>query len=611
MPDANRDVIHFTRYFNMGAPGSAAQILLLFILGVVTGVLSDLFIHPMPVLTSILIGASSGVILVSVPAMLTVMLIKTMERRLQLKHALFAVLAVSSFYGLLIVTNSVVFSFLHSYVLAYVLLILFNAGIYGYWFVINRVVMNQRKSRIFTAAIQPVLNTSFYLPMSRYVLSLNVPFSTVLIKLWAGMLVFMAIGYLILYIIDRPAKKALKISGIAIITAMINQWLYDVIKEADILSTTSTKRDVAVDILALKGKSGYKAIFVKPDIHYGPFSDVGGSIAPEYIGKQITNKYNAAPFIMHGAVNLEDNPISTAQIRDMSGRIIDQIRGFSSRAFRPASGHVSLGYEKPCKAICINIGDVCILTLTKAPEITEDIRRDIGIHLTSLASRSFKNVMLIDAHNSRFEYASRAELRGVHKASRYVSRYEKAISEAVYKCTRKKSSQLRFGSASQILRHNLNNNDIGKGFASIGIFGFGKRKFCMVSIDANNMLPGFREYFIKHIREKFGMEAELYTTDTHSVNTIAFPASNVLGRYTKPKELLPIMDVLVTKALNEMERVRYAYSQITIKNFKVWGEGSEEVLMKVSRDVIRIGKRRVPFIIAAGFIIAAWVIYLA
>ena len=610
MPDRNRDITHFTRYFDISAPESSSGVLILLIIGAISGFVSAAFLHwNIDHLTTLFIyGASSGIIIISLPAILTVILTKALNRRIPLKHMFFAAVGISISYAFIVILNSAIFAFLHNYVVAYVLLLAGNAGLYGYWFMLNRILMDRKKSLIIMASIQPVLNVLFYIPVSPHLLSLNVPAGVVLLKLWAGMLVFMGVSYAILYLMDRPAKKVLSISSVDLFSSMVNQWLYDVAKDVSILSNAGTKRDVDVDVLALKGEKGYRAVFVKPDIHYGPFQGVGGAVSSRLIGDEIARQYNAVPFIMHGAVTMDDNPISSSQVRLISKSVKETLDGYNVQAFRKASGGVSIGQEGQCRAINIGIGNVSIVALSKAPLVTEDIERDVGLQLAGLAGSNGRNIMLVDAHNSRFESANYSELRGVYNGSRYVAKYTKAIRAAL---NMHAASGLRFGCSTIRLSEKLRGNDIGDGFTSVAIFEFGKRRYCILHFDANNMLPSLRSQILGHVRTRFGLDSEVLTSDTHSVNSIAQSASNVLGRHTQPEELIHILDGMISTATDNMEPVRYAYSRITMKAFKVWGKGSEDVLAKVGRDIIKTGKRKVPFIIVAGFIIAAWIIYIA
>ncbi len=611
MPDAQADVIKYTNYFNIRAPSTALQTLLLLLLGTISGLCSGLIIHwgSSSLLSFVTLGAGAGVMAIAIPSILAGMTIKAIRWKIRLKHIMFAVFGMSFTYAAILVAVSLMFSVSHNYAFATVLLVLANAGMYAYWFFMNRIALGLGKSAIFVSVIQPLFNLLFYVPFGKYLFTLDVPLVSLLEKLYAGMLVFLVISYLIVYLLDRPSKKMLSMSGLAIFGIMVQQWLFNVTPNSNLAVEHGVYRDVDVKVMSLKGKAGPGAVFVKPDIHYGPFASVGGSVAPEALGSFINSKYGAAPFVLHGAVNAGDNPISAQQIVQMKKSIGGVLDTMYSKGGSAVRGTLSIGAKGPCRAINLKLNEVNVLTLSKAPLVTEDIDRDIGHVFESAANPNTSKVVLIDAHNSRFESASKDELRGIYKTSKYVSDYKEAIASSSAQVST--SKPVSFGSACRKLRHMLPNaKDMGNGFTSAGVFSFGGKKFAMLYFDSNNMLPSFRSEVLEHIRKKFGLRAELYTTDTHAVNTIALPASNALGRYTKAKDVMPLIDDLMSEAISRIEHVSLYYESFTIKRFKVWGEGADEMIIRASKEAIRTFKHVVPFVAAAGFVIAAWIIYI-
>jgi predicted neutral ceramidase superfamily lipid hydrolase len=406
MPDEKKFLIHYSDYFRKNALTIKNSILLLLGLGILAGIIDVLVLQYQNILSGsfyiIANGASAGLLVVSLPALLSAALFKISIRRIHLKHILMALLISSLTYSFFIVINSIFFLFTKSYVVAYVILLLANASIFGYWFIVGRFLIGHRRSAVANGVIQPTLNALFYIPLGKYLLNIHMLLLPLLIKLYAGMLVFLIIGYIFFYIIDRPTRKLLNISGIKIFTVMVNQWLYNM-GSLDINMGIGIKKDIAVEMLILKHNTDYKAVFVKPDIHYGPFAGTGGAITTEYLGNFIAKKYNAAPFILHGAINVIYNPISTSQIVGIAKIIEKKIADLKDTEFANARGSIGIGVDGPCKAIDMRINDSSIVTLTKAPKITEDIDHEVGIELSKVAGL---NSIIVDAHNSRFENAS-------------------------------------------------------------------------------------------------------------------------------------------------------------------------------------------------------------
>ncbi len=614
MPDEKRDLFHYTNYFASEAPELGLQSIVLLLMGVFTGVISTAFVHHSILISNfdqlIVYGASSGLLVVSLPAVLAAGMIKLLKTNIKMKHLMFATLVSVLIYSLFIIIASAFFSTFGNATISYVILLLGNASIYSYWLVIGKFII-QRRGGVFIPLIQPTLNILFYIPIDRYILNITLPVSTVLIKLYAGMAIFLVMGYVFLYMVDRPFKKLVNVSGVRVFTIMINQWLYDITPAGSDSMSFGEKKNISVDVLAMRNKAGkYKAIFINPDIHYGPFSGFGGGIATEHIADFIHNKYKTNAIMLHGPVNIAHNPVSSSQVYKLSKNIANYIDSLKSSQFTPASGAIYRGANGPCKAINLNINGMNIITLTKAPLVTEDIHYDVGDYFKRIVLKRNPNSIIIDAHNSRFESASEDELRGVYSGSKYVLMYQNVIKSVMPDGKRMK--KLKFGSSQQKISGLLNNpKDMGKGYASFCIFEFGGKRFGMLYFDANNMLPGLRNEIINYVKRKHKMQIEVYTTDTHSVNSIALPSSNVLGRYTTTAKLLPIVDALVNVAQHNLENVNFYNGSFVVKDFRVWGENAERDITKASKEMIRTLKHIAPFVISAGFIIAAWIIYAA
>jgi len=605
MPDEKKFLLHYSDYFTKNAPNNSTSIALIFLIGILAGILSITALHynemEHNLAYALANGMSAGLLIISLPALVSAAIIKLIKRRIYLKHILMIFIMSTIAYSFFLVINSAIFLFLRSYIIAYVIILLANASLFGFWFIVSRFVMGKRHAALI-ALIQPTLNFLFYVPLGKYLINLNLPFWPATIKLYSGMLIFLIIGYIFLYVVDKPAKKSLNISGVEIFNTMINQWLYNM-GTLNFSLGIGTKKDIMVKTLLLKGKK-LKAIFVEPGIHYGPFAGTGGATATEYLGSIILKRYGANPFILHGTVNHSNNPISTSEIGMIGKELDKEINNIREENFEEARGGIGFGEAGACKAIAIKINDAKLITLTKAPMVTEDIGDDVGEEFKKIAG---EKSIIIDAHNSRIESANKEELKGVYSGSKYVGLYKKAIREAL---NLKRNQKLFFGSYSIKLSNLIKNaEDIGKGYTSVGIFKFGNESFAMIYFDANNMLPSLREIIIKHVKDKYNIRCEVYTTDTHSVNSLNRPFTNVLGRKTKPSILLPILDIAIENALSNMEEVKSAYRSFVIHNFAIWGEDAEEKLIETSKEILIRVKHVIPIVIAAGFVIAAWLIY--
>ncbi|MEM0074702.1 MAG: DUF2070 family protein, partial [Candidatus Micrarchaeaceae archaeon] len=436
-------VTHYSKYFKLNAPNSATEASFMLAIGLVAGALAMFIAHYSASIDSrlLVIGASIGIMIISIPALLTVLFIKAINWHMHLKHALFSTNIIVLFYSAFFIIAAVLFKIANTngVVIAYAVLLLANAGIYGYWFVMGNVVIGLRKrNAVLSSAIQPVLNVLFFMPFSVYVFGVNFPLNITLVKLVAGMFIFLVASYAFLYAVDRPPKRLLGESGVKMMSSMLSYWLYNLSGDTRLIGENAAAHRIAdIDIITITtrqgkniGKSGYAAVLVNPDIHFGPFANAGGSVATAYIGNKIEKAYGAAPFVLHSTVDLRDNPVSASQVFRMSNEIISKIN--ERKGMRQAVGSVSFGAYRMCKAIDIKLDNTRLFILTKAPYVTEDIAKSVGSELKTFAKEKSKseNVVLIDAHNSRFESAQKDELRGVYEGSAYAEYYKKAIAAA-------------------------------------------------------------------------------------------------------------------------------------------------------------------------------------
>ncbi len=124
------------------------------------------------------------------------------------------------------------------------------------------------------------------------------------------------------------------------------------------------------------------------------------------------------------------------------------------------------------------------------------------------------------------------------------------------------------------------------------------------------MNPKFREKILSRLSDKFGIDFELYTTDTHYVNSLRQTASNVLGSTSSYLKVAKELEAMASKALSSMETANVVWLSEYMKNFYIWGINQREKMLAALDSMIATAKVLIPAIIAAGFFIAAWIIIL-
>ena len=596
-------------------PNATVLLILLTLLSIGTGILSVALINhdvlnysAQSVLAA---GVLTGVLVVLLPTLLTVVMVRSIKRYMKTKHILIIAMIGALSYCIFVSMASAVYVITSSYTLANAVVLVGDASIFAWWFFVSKVVLGQKKRAVGFSLIQPIINLFVYTAASGVIFTFSLSLTLLLIKLAGGIFVFLVVSYMILYLFERPIKRNLGFSGVDAFSEIVQNWLFDVdvsLTKPFGKSGVGKRTEVGTQTVVFKNKKQkIKAIMFVPQLHYGPVGTIGGSNFPYVLERYATARYNATTLIMHPAINEDNNPASSSQF----GKVKEALDGSIADCGRLKEARVgfSSGRHNDASVSLISIGKVDIATFTRAPRITEDVSPEAATLFDTLLSRDGRKPILIDAHNSRFESAPHEELSGVKPGSRYMDDYKKAI-ESMGAPTAT-SKRLMVGAAHVEIFNALGMPvDLAPGNLNVVLFKFNGFKRAMLQFNANNMLPALRDSLLKHVRERYGIDAEVYTTDTHYVNSIQRNASNVLGRSTKYSELVGYVDNAMDIALSNTEPVEAYYKEGTIRNFYVWGPDVREKAIGVLNDVISVARVLVPVLIVGGFVAASWIIAL-
>ncbi|MCL4387781.1 DUF2070 family protein [Candidatus Marsarchaeota archaeon] len=601
--------------FAKSLPGSASLYAMLVVLGLIAGLITAYIAHisdPLYGLAyAVISGAIGGILAIIVPTTINIMLFKAIRSYIRVKYIIFVSLLAELTYGIFLIFSGAIFYIFHSYALALAVIIVGDASIFAWWIFVNKLIMNRSKNASMFSLLQPTINLIFFLPASIIFFGVTLPIGVLLIKLYAAIFVFLLISYIIIYLIDSPIKKSLGFSGIDTFSQMIQNWLFSiniVVPNRKVKKPFGEKADIEVDSIVCTGKSG-KPIFVitVPNIHFGPVGTLGSSNFPYLIERHINSHYNAKGIVLHASINEDYNAISSDQFSQLR-RTIDSMMKRQRQATGEQEYSYYYGESNGSMVKLIKFGDSAIATLTRAPRVTEDITPEASVIIKHALSGFAKNITVVDAHNSRYEAAPAEELAAV----KFDSKVLKDYLEAINKLSKISSSNaLEAGSASANIFEKLGNpKDLAPGNSNVVVFRIGSKDVGIIQFNANNMNPKFRERLLAHLSEKFNADFELYTTDTHYVNSLRQTASNVLGSTSSYSRMSSELDKMVESAMSNMKASSLFWYSETMKNFYIWGINQREKMLTAIDSMMATAKILIPAIIAAGFLVAAWIITL-
>lgn len=597
--------------FSIGLPRTTILFLMLFAMSVIVGIASVALINHNLINTNFayiaINGSLTGILAIMLPTLLTIMIVKGFKRYIETKYIFFISIVGTISYSVFILLGSLVYILTNTYTIASAIILVGDASIFGWWFFADKVVLGQKKRAVLLALVQPTLNILLYLPSSKSIFSLGTPINILLIKLYAGIFIFLIVSYAIIYVVDRPYKKTYGFHSFDAVSQMLQNWLFDANISAPFGINFGTPTEIRTDTIVFKTEKGtIKGVFFAPDIHYGPSGTLGGSDFPYMLERHSSTKYKAPSFIMHCAVDMDHNPVSSSQFAALRDALDNGVKNCKPTGAAKQFSYLESEYEGS-RVVNLRFGSLSLATLSRAPKVTEDVALESSVLFREILETKFGPTVLIDAHNSRYETAPKVELDGVKFNSTVAKDYVKAIKAMDRESHR--SRKVRMGIASKEIYFKLGcPTDIAKGNLNVAVFQFNGFKYAILQFNANNILPTLRKAILRHVKERWGVTAEIYTTDTHAVNSLEFSAKNVLGRYTKYAKLIGVVDETMGQALSNIEQVNVHHSRIEMKGFKVWGSNAMESILTIARSVFGITRILVPIIVAIGFIIAAWVI---
>ena len=280
--------------------------------------------------------------------------------------------------------------------------------------------------------------------------------------------------------------------------------------------------DTIIGITAFKGKDGLKAIFLSPSVHPGPVGNIGGGNMPT----NLANKFETFTMISHGASTHDFNPVSTKEVFKIEAVVKDTFKTMeysnkASKFLRVKSGDAKLGVQF--------FNNNLVLLATMAPVGFDDMDFGVGLAIINLAKArtGAENVVLVECHNA-FQGDGGRILPGNKEVFELLDAAEKL----------KKSDEqydIRVGISNDPMDEVTKEEGVGESGVKAMMIEVDNQKTGYILLDSNNMVIGFRERIIKHLKD-FGLdEAEILTSDTHYVNALSGghnPVGKKTGYYT-------------------------------------------------------------------------------
>jgi len=387
----------------------------------------------------------------------------------------------------------------------------------------------------------------------------RLPMITGLAAFLLSSLVAFTLASALLVYIERKGLMKIGSSPLRTFRAFLLDWL-DGTNEMfeDYLKELGVRENVSVALLQFRCKNSHrpKAIVTISNFHPGPFLNVGSSVLPLLIQKVLESRTGAVVSVPHGVSGHELNLISQEENEAV---LREALRLLDAPVFSGEASRFIRWRSEPAQASCQVFGDCALTTLTLSPRDMEDIPLEVGSSIGVEADRYFKNVAVVDAHNSLNEVRAMTEDE--------IDSLIEAARRSIETASKASRSSFKIGTSKVDLSPYRLSQGIGLGGAVVLLVEAQGELSAYITIDGNNMKTGFREKLLSELRKIGVDEGEVMTTDTHMVNGIV-PARlgyYPVGEAADENEILTRVIHGVNEAKRSLEEAEVAYTNGKVK----------------------------------------------
>lgn len=410
-----------------------------------------------------------------------------------------------------------------------------------------------------TAIIQPIVFLFLIIPSSTFIEI----FSDVVAISFGLILIGLGIGWTILA--DRSGRPNLQ-STFALLQAFLSAWTENKVENIEKILLSKSKNELVGTFIVKFTNKHHNLYWVLPNIHPGPFKEIGGSNLPY----QIYNYFSQKAVVFHSP---SDHSLNIPS----KGEVLEYLKSLSNT-------QKTLDYGSTCsipiqiknkKATVTGIifENTPILMLSFAPYGMEDIPEEVSKELETYSkNEGFKRLFIIDSHNAMGKKIGKSENEELLAAGK--------ICLKILKKSPQYSFKIGLSNTNEIKNHIVFGDDIGKSGLSIILIDVNKNddnnsnhnnQYVIGWADSNNMKSGLREYIIKFLEQKGIRMLEICSSDTHENS--GFRTSEgyyPFGHITKFETIADHYHKLIELAYKKLEVYRYEVFHI-VSTVKVMG----------------------------------------
>jgi putative membrane protein len=369
--------------------------------------------------------------------------------------------------------------------------------------------------------------------------------------------------YLLLSSIDRLGKKTYSLQALPLFKAFLLNWVTDQNEPLEKhLEAMGGDADIEVTLLKFDTAKP-KAVIIVPQVHPGPFKNIGSSLLPSLLKHEVEKEFGNTACVPLGILGHELDLASQKQNYKIASQVIASAKFEAQESFASPLVRVK---EGAATASCQIFGDTAFLSFSLAPKTTEDLPQELGRIVEEDAKKhGLQNAIVVNCHNCLTEIIDTAE---------HLDELQRAASLCLQNAIALPKKTFKVGSSTVFPTEFTLKAGMGAGGITAIAVQVENQKTAYIVIDGNNMVPNLREKILDALAATGFDASEVFTTDTHAVTAsiTGRRGYHPVGEVMDNALLIRYIEEASKKAEANLERSRTGCRTFVVPQVRVIGE---------------------------------------
>lgn len=411
-----------------------------------------------------------------------------------------------------------------------------------------------------------------------------------------------ASAYFFISLIETEGRKAYGMPSVTLFKAFMQNWVVGLNEPLEkYLERLGEDKDVEVSLLKFASQKP-KATVIVPEVHPGPFKNIGSSLLPSMLKREFEREHGGEACVPLGILGHE---LDLASQRQNQRIVSEAVTAAKTMGFVDGATPFVRVSNGVATANCQVFGKTAFVSFTLSPKTTEDLPQELSRIVREKARKiGLESAISVNAHNcltdDPFEEVPLEALCEV--ASKAL---EQAASIAL--------QPFEVGAATVYPQEFTLADGMGQGGITAVVVGMAQQKSVYVIIDGNNVVSGLREKIISAFADIGFDRAEVLTTDTHAVSAVVLGRRGYhpVGAAMDHDLLIQYLKNAAMKASENLEPSRAGYLNLVVPNVRVMGKSRIYSLTNLVDLALKRAKRvMVPVFAFEGLLLILYLVVL-